>query len=136
VRTFVDTNVWVYAADEAEPSKMSRARSVLGDLAPADVVISAQVLSEYHVTVTQKLASPMTHDEAARAVHTKARFEVVPVTASLVQSAIDRQRQNALSFWDALILEAARVARCQLLLTEDLHDGQVLDGLEIRDPFL
>jgi predicted nucleic acid-binding protein len=65
----------------------------------------------------------MTHDEAARAVHTLARFEVVPVTASLVQSAIDRQRQNVLSFWDALIVEAARVARCELLLTEDLHDG-------------
>lgn len=135
MRAFVDTNIWVYAADGSEPEKQLLARSLLSGLRLTAVVVSTQVLSEYHVTVTRKLATPMSHDDAARSVRAMSRFEVVPVGVRLVHAAIDREQQSVLSYWDALIVEAARSAGCDVLLTEDLNAGQLVDGLEVRDPF-
>lgn len=66
VRTFVDTNVWVYAVDSAARAKQERAQSVLEALDPSAAVISAQVLNEYFVTVTRKLDEPLSHAETKR----------------------------------------------------------------------
>jgi predicted nucleic acid-binding protein len=134
-RTFVDTNVWVYAVDRAEKVKQQRAQSVIEGLDPASTVVSAQVLNEYYVTVTRKLAQPLSPADATVAVSAIAELDVVPVTSSLVLRGIARARTSDLSLWDALIVEAARVAACDVLLSEDLNPGQDLDGVRVRDPF-
>jgi predicted nucleic acid-binding protein len=135
VKTFVDTNVWVYAIDGAEVEKQGRAQSALEELDTSAIVISAQVLNEYFVTVTRKLAEPLSHAETAVAVRGMAALEVVPITDSLVLRGIERARDSDLSLGDALIVEAARTANCEVLLTEDLNAGQNFDGVRVRSPF-
>jgi predicted nucleic acid-binding protein len=136
VRTFVDTNVWVYAVDGAEAAKQQRARSVLEGLDPSSTVVSAQVLNEYYVTVTRKLAQPLSPADATTAVRGIADLEVVAITGPLVLRGIDRARDSDLSLWDALIVEAARAADCDVLLTEDLNADQDFGGVRVENPLV
>jgi predicted nucleic acid-binding protein len=136
VRTFVDTNVWVYAVDGAEAAKQQRARSVLEGLDPSSTVVSSQVLNEYYVTVTRKLVEPLSHADATIAVRGMAELDVVPITGSLVLRGVDRARDSDLSLWDALIVEAARAADCEVLLTEDLNADQDFGGVQVQNPFV
>lgn len=134
-RAFVDTNVLVYAFDRADAAKQQVATRLLQKADPARFVVSAQVLSEFYVTVTRKLAQPLARDAAADAVTRLAKLEVVPLTSDLVQLAIQRAADDVISYWDALIVEAARWAGCEVVLTEDLNHGQDFDGVAILDPF-
>jgi predicted nucleic acid-binding protein len=133
-RAFVDTNILVYAVDRGTPDKRARARAVLDELGDA-IVISTQVLLEFHVTVTRKLASVMTADEGERRVTELSRLDVVTVTAPLVLSAITLARQQRLSLWEALIVESARTRGCSRLLTEDLQHGRAFGRLRVENPF-
>lgn len=99
------------------------------------MVLSTQVLTEFYVTATRKLAVPLTHEEAAVAVDRLARFEVVGHDASLVQGAIQLRTNVAISLWDALIVRAAAAAGCERLLTEDLNAGQRIAGVLVENPF-
>lgn len=135
VRTFVDTNVWVYAVDSADVTKQRRAQSVIDGLDSTSTVVSAQVLNEYFVTVTRKLAEPLSHVDATIAVRGIAELEVVPITRALVLRGLERAHESGLSLWDALIVETARAAGCEILLTEDLNAGQDFGGLAVSDPF-
>jgi predicted nucleic acid-binding protein len=132
VKAFADTNVLVYVFDAAEPQKRQAAARLVE---PGDLVISAQVLSEFYWTITRELASPVAAEEASRIVAEYARLEMIPITASLVQAAIRTSQDHQLAYWDALILEAAVAGGCSELLTEDLADGLVLRGVRIRNPF-
>lgn len=132
---FVDTNVVVYAFDDDEPARQQRAREVLS--APADVmlVLSTQVLAEFYMTVTRKLARPLDAATASQAVAELAELPVVSTDADLVLAAVDLAQQHRLSLWDALIVQAASAAGCATLLTEDLAAGAVLAGVRIENPF-
>lgn len=133
-RVFVDTNVLVYLHDASDSEKRDRARAVmLND--ELDLVISTQVLNEFFVTVTRKIAEPLSFDDAAKALEALAELEVVPVTRNLVLDALATGRSHHLSHWDALILEAASRAGVAQLFTEDLNAGSTLRGVEIVDPF-
>lgn len=134
-RSFVDTNVWVYAADTGEPAKRARAREVLSPGTGADLVISAQVLGEYFVTVTRKLARPLPVDEAAALVERMGRLRVVPIDARLVVAAITGAREWGISYWDALIIAAAEAGGCDRVLTEDLADGATYGTVRVENPF-
>jgi predicted nucleic acid-binding protein len=134
-RHFLDTNVLVYAFDEAEPQKREIAQSVLESADPETSVVSAQVLNEFYVTVTRKLARPLEVGVARTAVRGMAAFDVVPLTGELVLRGIDRSTTSRVSLWDALIIEAALAAGCQTLLSEDLSDGQSFDDLVVVNPF-
>ena len=79
-RSFVDTNVWVYAVDAADPVKQARAREVLDPANGASLVTSAQVLGEFYVTVTRRLGRPVTRDDAARMVERMRRLPVIAET--------------------------------------------------------
>lgn len=136
MRTFVDTNVLVYAFDRGEPDKQARAQSLLAQTQPHRLVISAQVLNEFYVTVTGKLDTPMPQAEAAAAVgDLAASIEVVPVDALVVEAAVATSIEDQLSLWDAMIVEAARAGGCDVLLTEDLNHGQSHGGIMVHDPF-
>jgi predicted nucleic acid-binding protein len=131
---FVDTNVVVYAFDEDEPAKQERAREVLSG-ADQLLVLSTQVLAEFYVTVTRKLARPLDASTARQAVEQLSELPVVPTDADLVLAAIDVSDRHELSFWDGLIVQAASSAGCDTILTEDLSHGSVIAGVSVDNPF-
>lgn len=131
---FVDTNVLVYLFDNDAPEKQSRARQLLEN-ETENLILSTQVLGEFYVTVTRKLARPLEPDLAREAVDDLCALRVRSVRAELVQAAVRRSDASQLSYWDALIVETAVDAGASTLLTEDLQHGQVFDGLRVVDPF-
>lgn len=135
-RTFVDTNVLVYAVDDSEPEKRGVARNrLLEESRDRELVVSTQVLQELYVALTRG-ARPILPPEAAdQEVRNAARLLVVQVDPSLVFSAIERSRKSVISFWDALVVETARRAGCRRLLSEDLSDGAAFGDLVVENPF-
>ncbi len=134
VRSFFDTNVLIYADDKAASAKQRQSLKLLAEHRRArSGVVSFQVLQEYFVTVTKKL-----HVDAAlarRKVELLAEFDVVAVAVSDILAAIDLHRLHALSFWDALILRAAKQAGCSVLFSEDMQHAREIDGVRIVNPF-
>ena len=135
VRAFVDTDVFVYLYSSDDPAKRDVARDLLLN-ADMDLVLSAQVLNEFYVTVTRKITSPLSPGDARDAVGSLAELEVVPVTRNLVVDALDAGQRYQLSHWDSLIVEAASRSGCEILFTEDLSSGSILRGVTITNPFL
>ncbi len=134
---FVDTNVLVYARDAREPAKQERAAAWMEHLWSAGTGrVSVQVLAEFYVTVTRKL-DPGMDPEAARAdVEDLLAWHPVHMDEGLLLAACSLEGRYRLSFWDALVLAAAQVAGCEILLTEDLRHGARYDGVRVVDPFL
>jgi predicted nucleic acid-binding protein len=132
--SFVDTNVIVYAFDVGEDRKREVALQLLGD-SSLHLVVSAQVLNEFYWIVTRKLEPPLEAEEAHDVVRHLASGDVVPIDASLVDAAITLARRHRLALWDAAILAAASRWGCDELLTEDMSDGIVIEGVRIRNPF-
>jgi predicted nucleic acid-binding protein len=134
-RSFVDTSVWVYAVDEADPAKQARARALLEPAADVDLVISAQVLGEYYVIVTWKLANPVGTDQAKAMVERMSRLPTVPIDAGLVTAAIEGSERWQVSYWDALILAAAEASGCGRIYSEDLEHDRTYGSVTIVNPF-
>ncbi len=134
-RSFIDTNVFVYTDDKANPAKQARALEVLDDHKRTNSgVVSLQVLQEYFVTVTRKYG--LDPGAARRKVELFAVFDMVAPVSTDVLAAIDLHRLHNLSYWDSLVLHCARRAGCQQALSEDMHHGQVIDGVRIVNPFV
>ena len=135
-RSFLDTNVIVYAADE-NPSDRAKHDIAVELLAsdPPSLVVSTQVLQEFYHVVTRKLAKPLDARRAAAAVRALTKLAVVGSSAELVLAAIGTSQSAQISIWDAVIIEAAREAGCERVLTEDLSDGQVIRGIRVQNPF-
>jgi predicted nucleic acid-binding protein len=133
-RSFFDTNVLVYADDKASPAKHRRALELVAEHRRAGTgVVSMQVLQEYFVTVTRKL-----HVDARiarRKVELLAEFDVAAPELADILAAIDLHRLHGFSFWDALVLRAAKQAGCTVLLSEDLQEAREIDGVRIVNPF-
>jgi predicted nucleic acid-binding protein len=133
-RVFVDTNIFVYADDRSAKTKRVRARSVLSELIRSKrAVVSTQVMQEYFVAAIRKLQLPP--ERARLRVERLHRLDVIVVRPELIFGAIDLCRLHPLSFWDALIVRAASAAGCGRLLSEDMPDGQAIDGVKIENPF-
>lgn len=133
-RSFFDTNILIYADDKATPAKQRRALELVAVHRRARTgVVSLQVLQEYFVTVTQKLhVDPRI---ARRKVELLAEFDVAAPDVADILAAIDLHRLHRFSFWDALILRAAKEAGCSVLFSEDMQDTREIDGLQIVNPF-
>lgn len=133
---FVDTNVIVYGRDTSDPDKHARARAWMDHLwTSGRGRLSWQVLSEYYVTVTRKVSHPLEPSEARADVTDLATWSPVVVDHEVVEAAWAIQDRYRLSWWDALVVAAARLAGCSAILTEDLQAGQDLDGVVVVDPF-
>jgi predicted nucleic acid-binding protein len=136
VKVFLDTNVLVYLFDAGAPAKQAAARELLATRGEAgEVVLSTQVLQEFYVAVTRKLAKPLEEQTAADALRDLAAFPIVQIDSDMVFSAAQRSRADRMSFWDALIVEAALSSGAALLCSEDLQAGRKFDGLEVVNPF-
>ena len=134
-RSFVDTNVLVYRFDHGEPAKRAVAKRLLDRAFPGSLVISTQGLAEFYVVTTTKLSRPLRADLAAEAVERLSALPVVGADAEFVRSGIDLSRATGLSLWDALIVQAAAMAHCDRILSEDLQDGAFIEGVRVENPF-
>jgi predicted nucleic acid-binding protein len=133
---FVDANVLVYARDARHPEKQRRAEQWLARLWEERIGrLSSQVLHEYYVTVTVKLKPGMPATEARSDVRALLPWLVSVRPADLMETAWHEQDHAHLSWWDALIVAAAKASGCRALLTEDLQAGQDLGGLRVVSPF-
>jgi predicted nucleic acid-binding protein len=132
---FVDTNVLLYALDRADLKKQEAARAWRVELWKNRLGrISFQVLQEFYVNATQKW--PQARDEARAEAKDLLAWQPVTVDAAILERGWKLQDRYQLSFWDALIVAAARSIGCRYLLTEDLQAGQDLDGVLVINPFL
>ena len=132
---FVDTNVLLYAIsnDPAEHDKAVRANEIL---AARDAALSVQVLQEFYVQATRAgRPDRIAHDHAVRLVESFLRFPVAAMTTNMMRAAMATSERFTISYWDAAILEAARSLRCDVVLSEDLSDGQDYAGVRVVDPF-
>jgi predicted nucleic acid-binding protein len=133
-RSFFDTNVLVYADDKAVPAKQRRALDLVAEHRRARTgVVSLQVLQEYFVTVTKKLQ--VDTSIARRKVELLAEFDVAVPEVADILAAIDLHRLHGFSFWDALVLRAAKQAGCSVVFSEDMQNAREVDGLRIMNPF-
>jgi predicted nucleic acid-binding protein len=136
VPSFVDTNVLVYAEDRDAGAKHQVARDViLGLWHERAGALSVQVLQEFYVTVTRKLRKPLSGPKALEAVEEYLTWNVVENTGKLLAKAIALHHKVQLSFWDAMIVQAALEAGCDRLYSEDLNAGQRFGSLVIVNPF-
>jgi predicted nucleic acid-binding protein len=132
---FVDTNVLLYAVsrDPQETQKAKRANEILD---ARDVALSVQVLQEFYVQATRVTRSdPLSHEQALKLVESFLGFAVAEMTPSIVVAAIATCARFHISYWDAAILEAGRSLGCDLVLSEDLSDGQDYAGVRVENPF-
>jgi len=132
---FFDTNILVYLDDTSFPAKQNRAFAVFSEhFKKGTAVLSIQVLQEYFNAATRKLN--LAPDEAQRRVEVFSGANVVRFEAADVIAAIELHRLVRISFWDALIVHAARVSGAAVLYSEDFQHGTVLGGVRIVNPFL
>lgn len=133
-RTFIDTNVFVYAEDADLPEKQVVAQQYIRQLAKESRgVISTQVMVEYVAAGRRRLG--LTLPQCRQGVLLMAQFDVVLIRPEHVLGALDLATVHSLSHWDALLVKTAASSGCSVLLTEDLHHGQQIDGVTIHNPF-
>ena len=132
---FVDTNVLLYSVSTIveERDKQAAARAILER---DDLVLSAQVLQEFYVQATRSSKPDrLAHQSAVALIESWLRFRVVETTVPLVQQALATVARWRISYWDAAIVEAARIGRCPTVLSEDLQSGMNFAGVVVRNPF-
>jgi predicted nucleic acid-binding protein len=131
---FFDTNILVYSDDRSSPEKQEQAITLFSaHLRAGTAVLSLQVLQEYFSAATRKLKVPA--DKAQQKVEIVARCKVVRLESNDVIRAIELHRLSQLSFWDALIVQAARLSGAVTLYSEDLQADSVIAGIKVINPF-
>lgn len=135
-RAFVDTNILVYAHDRGGGTRNEEAKSLVRRLwRQRSGVVSTQVIQEFYVNVRRKARNPIEPGEAKRVVEDYLRWELVVNDGHTILGALDLEQRFKVSFWDALILEAANSAGVSKLYSEDLSHGQIYDRVEVINPF-
>jgi predicted nucleic acid-binding protein len=136
MKSFMDSNVLVYLFDQDTPRKKAAAQRLLhAEGAAGNILLSTQVLQEFYVTVTRKLARPLKPDTAFEVVNQLAALPLVVIDPPLILSAIRRSLQDSISFWDSLIIDAALKGGAERLCSEDLQHGRIVNGMRIENPF-
>lgn len=136
-RQFIDANILVYAYDASAGRKKNAAEQLLGRLWESGTgCLSVQVLQEFFVAVTRKVAEPLSPDEASDRIRELAAWKVFTPNADDVLRAIALHKESTIGFWDAMVIHAAAELGCDVLWTEDLNDGQEIRGVRIRNPFV
>ena len=132
---FADTNVLLYAISR-DPDEQGKAGCANAILSARDVALSVQVLQEFYVQATRdSRPDPLTHGQAVRLVESFLRFPVMEMTTRVMLAALATRQRFGISYGDAAILEAARSLRCDVVLSEDLSDGEDYAGVRVENPF-
>jgi len=136
-KTFVDTNILVYAHDRDAGNKHEIARVYVTDLWESKSgVISTQVLQEFYVTLTRKIPSPLQKAQVRRILNNYLVWDVAVNDGATILQAGEIEEAYNISFWDAMIVSAAYTKNAAILLTEDFNVGQQVEGITIVNPFL
>jgi predicted nucleic acid-binding protein len=134
-KCFVDTNILVYAHDFTTGAKHKRAQALVENLWSSEAgVLSTQVLQELCVSLRRKAARPLSAEETRRLIEDYSRWEVVVNTAESILEALTLEARYKISFWDALIVQAAGSAGATVLYSEDLAEGQSYGAVHVVNP--
>jgi len=134
-KTFVDTNLLVYAFDVDAGAKQDKAIEVLAELwRDREGRLSTQVLQEFYVSVTRKLATRLSKPAARRAVDLYSSW-CVEISPADITVAFRIEDEARISFWDALIFAVAHKSGASRVLSEDLNPGQKIAGIKVENPF-
>lgn len=134
-KVFVDSNILVYLFSKTELEKATTATLLVKQLISEDrMVWSTQVMQEFYVVMTKKYKVPSL--DVKNILSKFSQVECVTNTQETINSAIDIQVLNKLSFWDSLIMSSAKTGNCSVLISADLNAGQVVNGIRIINPFL
>jgi predicted nucleic acid-binding protein len=134
-RSFLDTNVFFYAIDGADPIKQGKARTLIESLASSgEGVVSTQVIQEFANNAIRKLR--IAPEQTIILCEAFADHAVVKPDADLVRNALRLMQLASISFWDACNLAAAELGGCKVLYTEDLNSGQRINGIRVVNPFI
>ncbi len=134
-RFFVDTNILMYAHDSAAGEKHARARALVEDLwETRSGVVSTQVLQELAVNLRRKAKKPLDAQVTRDIVSDYLAWQVVVNAGDSILEALDLESRYQVSFWDALVIQAAQVGGAEILYSEDLSDGQRYGSVLVRNP--
>jgi predicted nucleic acid-binding protein len=134
-RYFVDTNILIYAHDTAGGAKHERAKALVEELwEKRSGVVSTQVLQEFCVNLRRKAKRPVDLDTARSIVADYLAWEVVTNSGESILEAMAIEKQYRISFWDALVVQAAEASGAAILYSEDLSDGQSYRGVCVVNP--
>ena len=138
-KCFLDTNLFIYAIDISP--ELKKKREISRDLIKKNIqnetgVISIQVLQEFYQVSTHKIQVPLSSEEALEYLHYMAVLDTVHPEFDMIVAGIHLHEKHSISFWDALIIQAALTAGCTRLLSEDLQHGFEIDRLTVENPFL
>ncbi|HEY6310017.1 MAG TPA: PIN domain-containing protein [Streptosporangiaceae bacterium] len=135
-RRFVDTNILVYAHDDSAGAKRDQARALVEQLWESrDGCLSVQVLQEFFVSVTRKIAKPLDAETAEEIIADLSHWHGHVPAADDVLGAIGIHQRTGISFWDAMIVRSAAEMGCAVLYSEDLNAGQEYSGVLAENPF-
>src|ERR1051325_3971375 len=135
-KVFVDSNVLVYAHDADSGDKQRIAADAIAKIMDArSGVLSIQVLQEFYSTVTRKIRSAITRDVARELLRSYSAWTIQSLTTADIVAASYLEQRHQLSFWDALIVQAALLAGAHKLLSEDLQNGMLISGVKIENTF-
>jgi predicted nucleic acid-binding protein len=135
-RMFVDTNILLYAYDDSAGTKRDQARALLEELWESrEGCLSVQVLQEFFVTATRKIAKPLSAETAKEIVADMSHWHVHVPAADDVLGAIGIHQHAGISFWDSMIVRSAAEMGCNVLYSEDLNTGQDYSGVRVENPF-
>jgi predicted nucleic acid-binding protein len=136
-RTFVDTNILVYAHDLSAQDRHLKAAAILETLWETETgAISIQVLQEFYVTVTRKIKYSLPPADAREIIRNYSAWPVQINDLEMTIRASEISEKDGFSFWDALIVAAALRVRATKIITEDLNHGQLIEGILVENPFL
>ncbi|MBV9573003.1 MAG: PIN domain-containing protein [Acidobacteriales bacterium] len=133
---FVDTNILIYAHDYRAGQKHQRAQQLIQGLWESGAgVLSTQILQEICVNFRRKVDPPLQTDEVRRLIEDYSNWEVVINSPESIVEALEIELRYKISFWDALVLQAAEQAGAAILYSEDLAEGQNYGSLRVVNPF-
>ncbi len=134
--SFVDTNVLLYANDPVQGRKHEIAKMLVEDLWKSrSGVISTQVLQEFCFNLCRKLKKPLSIADTAERISEYLNWRIVTNAAESTIAALEIEAKHQISFWDALIVNAAQTAGCAILYSEDLNHGQLFESVRVVNPF-
>jgi predicted nucleic acid-binding protein len=135
-RCFVDTNILIYAHTPTEGRKYDIAKALIDDLwLSKRGVLSTQVFQEFCVVLTRKMRPRRSVTETVERARNFLSWRTIAGSAELAISALEFSSSHNLSYWDALIIGAAQSAKCPILYTEDLNNGQQFGSVRVVNPF-
>ena len=134
-KSFIDSNLIIYANDCRDPEKQDKALALIKKLMISGTgVISSQVMQEYSNVALNKL--DQSHEVVLRQLSLLESFEIVSISPAMVRRVIEIKVAYRISFWDASIISAAEYVACDVIYSEDLNSGQFYSGIKLQNPFI